>query len=58
VSLTVKAGMVIAPVRVGDNGHHYWLALEHEGKGRVENCLMVHDWSHTKNWKKVVDEGS
>jgi hypothetical protein len=31
VSLRVKSGMVIAPVRVGDNGHHYWLTLEHEG---------------------------
>jgi hypothetical protein len=30
VSLTVKTGMVIAPVRVDGNGHHYWLTLEHE----------------------------
>ena len=49
VSLRVKTGMVIAPVRVGDNGHHYWLTLEHEGRGSIESCLMVHDWSQTKN---------
>jgi hypothetical protein len=35
--------MAIAPVRVGYNGHHYWLTLEHEGRGSLENCLMVHD---------------
>ena len=46
--------MVVAPVRVGDNGHHYWLTLEYEGRGSRENCLMVHDWSQTKNWKKIL----
>jgi hypothetical protein len=33
VSIRMKTGLVIAPVRVGDNGHHYWLALEHFIKG-------------------------
>ena len=50
----MKTGLVVVPVRLGDNGHHYWLTLEHEGRGRIESCLMVHDWNETTNWKKFL----
>jgi hypothetical protein len=53
VSIRMKTGLVIAPVRGGDNGHHYWLALEHEGKGRIKSCLtkILGNFGHPKNWR-------
>ena len=54
VSIRMKSGLVVVPVRVGDNGHHYWLTLEHEGRGRNESCLVVHDWNENKNWKTFL----
>ena len=56
VSIRMKSGLVVVPVRVGDNGHHYWLTLEHEGRGRNESCLVVHDWNENKNWKKFLEK--
>ena len=50
----MKSGLVVEPVRIGDNGHHYWLTLEHEGRGRNESCLVVHDLNESKNWKKFL----
>jgi hypothetical protein len=53
-SIRMKTGPVAVSVRVGDNGHPYWVTLEHEGRGRNESCLVGHDWNENKNWKKFL----